>query len=222
MSYGNIDGRIGQFYDHCLQEGFSQARFFTRDNLGGFIAASVDAYRDYPLFLHVFGGRYDENTLAHMMKIDLGVRLKTMAGIACEGFESVMMAEPPLAKKTGMLQYFGSASPKDYLLLFNPAICRQEIYEKYAARKREEYLDDKTWYIYIFATRKKYQCQGYGKQLMNLLLSFADKTGGRICLETDLADNVPMYERFGFKTVDISLYKGVLEHFVMLYAGKER
>ncbi|MCR5683980.1 MAG: GNAT family N-acetyltransferase [Lachnospiraceae bacterium] len=222
MSYANTDGYTEGFYDHCLQNGLSKEVFLSKDNIEKYIAASVDAYRDYPLFLHVFGGRYDEKTLGRMMSVDFRSRLGVMVGIASGNeYESIMMIEPPLARKTGMAQYVKAANAADYSLIFKPAIYRQEDYEKFALNKRRAYLDEKTWYIYIFATRKEYQHKGHGKKLMNLMLSFADSTGSRLCLETNLSDNVGMYEHFGFKIMDSSTYKNALEHYVMLYTGKK-
>ena len=81
--------------------------------------------------------------------------------------------------------------------------------------------DDNTWYIYIFATRNEFQRQGHGKKLIKLLCSFADINGYRICLETNLKENVTMYENFGFKNMDSSIYKETLEHYVMLYMGEK-
>ena len=78
-------------------------------------------------------------------------------------------------------------------------------------------MDKKTWYLYLFATKKEYQKLGFGKKLMEMVRSFADENGCRICLETDLERNVAMYEHFGFRMMDASVYKDNLKHFVMLY-----
>ena len=75
----------------------------------------------------------------------------------------------------------------------------------------------KTWYIYIFTTQKKYQRQGYGKKLMEVVSSFAKENEYRIVLETDRLENVAMYEGFGFTLMDASIYNN-LNHYVMLWS----
>ncbi len=61
-----------------------------------------------------------------------------------------------------------------------------EDFEKFAHEQRKDYLNDNAWYIYIFATKSEYRGHGYGRRLMDLILSYANKTGCRICLETNL------------------------------------
>ena len=222
MRYGNGREHIGEFYEFAMQEGFSEEWFLTATNLRHFIETAIDAYREYPLFARVFGGTYDEKTLRRMMTVDFKSRFHRMAGVTGSGqYESVLIMETPNREKTGMLQYVKVAGIRDYTMLFHPATYRQGDYEKYALAKRSPYMDARTWYVYVFATKRECQRQGYGKKLMKLLLSFADQKGYRICLETNLRENVPLYEAFGFRLMDTDTYKGELDHFVMLYEKKE-
>ncbi|MCR5674077.1 MAG: GNAT family N-acetyltransferase [Lachnospiraceae bacterium] len=223
MNCASCEEHIRDFYGFAVAAGFAEDSFLSAANKERYIATSIDAYRDYPLFLHTFGKSYDEKTFRRMMTVDLKSRMHGLAGISAGGdFESVMLIEPPGAKKVGMPQYVRVARPGDYTLLFKPAMYRLEDYEKYAGEKRKNWLDDTTWYIYVFATRKAAQRQGYGRKLMNLMLSYADRRDRRICLETNLADNVSMYGRFGFVSVSSSMYRDALEHYVMLYPGEEK
>lgn len=221
MNSANIDGHITDLYDYALKQGFTEDVFLCHDNQDRYIETATDGYRAYPLFRHVFAGGYDEKTLSRMMSVDFKSRLGTTAGIASSSaYESVMLIEPPNAKKTGMLQYVRVADPGAYTMLLYHCTYRQEDFEKFALEKRKSWLDDKTWYIYIFATRHSLQGMGYGKKLMELMISYADRRGYRLCLETNATGNVAMYGHFGFDTVDTSEYKDVLDHYVMLYTGK--
>ncbi|MCR5650647.1 MAG: GNAT family N-acetyltransferase [Lachnospiraceae bacterium] len=220
MSCVNNNDYIRELYDHAEGCGFDRALFFSAGNTEEFVNTSVDGYRDYPLFVHVFGGEYDGKALGHMMRVDFKSRLDLIAGITSSSkTESVMLIDPPVSKRSGILQYVKVADLGDYALLLKRATYRLEEYERYAFRKRQPYLDEKTWYMYLFATRKDCQHQGYGKKLIELVCSFADAKGYRICLETDTEDNVGLYEHFGFKTVDRSVFKETLKHSVMLYPG---
>ncbi len=221
MPFANISEPVRKFYDHARQLGFPEELFLSADNLDRYIGTSIDAYRDYPLFLHVFRGRFDEKTFCRMMTIDFRSRLQTTAGIACSGsYESVMLLEPPGAKKVGMRDYVRVADAGAYTLLLKPVMYRLEGFERYARNKRAGLMDDKTWYIYIFATKKKFQRQGYGRKIMDVALSYADRNGCRICLETNLIDNIPMYEHFGFRRADSTYYQETLAHDVMLFEGR--
>lgn len=216
MNYTNTDKHIKALYEYAESSGFAPDSFFSLENVQKYVETSIDGYNGYPLFMNVFNGKYSEKTLRRMMTVDYKSRLSTTAGLSSgENFESVMMLEPPCPKKVGIPEYVKVAKPSDYTLLLIPAMHRQEDYEKYATKKMTPFLDDRTWYIYVFATKQEFQRQGYGKKIMNLILSFADENEYKICLETNLSSNVAMYESFGFKTVDVSVYKDTLEHYVM-------
>lgn len=213
---------IQSLYSYAAAEGFPEDLFLSAANLPRYIDTAIDAYRDYPLFQYLFRGKYDEKTFCRMMSVDLTSRLSTMAGIAGgPDCASVMLIEPPMNKRVGMLQYFKVAAPADYTLLLKPVMYRLEDYERFARQKRTAWLDEATWYIYIFATKQEYQHRGYGRKLMELMISYAEQTGSRICLETNLADNVGLYEHFGFRTVETTVYGDALEHYVMLFQHQE-
>lgn len=221
MSYMNNEEKIKEFYAFVAQEEGLENRLFSQENAKCFIDTAVDGYREYPLFTRLFDGNYDEKIMNRMISVDFRSRVGNIAGIATGGYEAVLLMEPPQTKKMGMLQYIKVANPSDYGLLFHRTTYQQEDYEKFAAEKRKACLNDTTWYLYVFATKKEFQGQGYGKKLMERVLSFADKAGYGICLETNLKKNVAMYEHFGFRLVDVSNYKGELEHYVMTYDSKK-
>ena len=216
----NKNKYIKEFVDYCLQSGYSEGLFLNERNVDEYVETSVDAYNGYPLFLDVFNGGYDAKTYTRMLRVDFKSRLGKTLGIATDNYESVLLFEPPEVPKTGMIQYLKAADMSSIPLFFKPATVRLDSFEKYALKKRKAYLDDKTWYIYIFTTKKAYQRQGYGRKLMNLLLSFAKERGYRLCLETNLAANIKLYESFGFNLMDSSFYKRRLEHYVMLYGNR--
>lgn len=218
MSFMNGNGQIKDLYDYAIKTGLTGNSCFSADNVGQYIETSIDAYSTYPLFLYIFGGNYNAKTLTRMMEVDFKSRLGTMAGLAGEGFESVVMLEPPLTPRTGLLQYVKVAHPGDYSLLVKPAKYRLEDFERYALEKRKPYLDDKTWYMYLFATKQEFQGKGYGKKLLDTLVGFAKERGFRLCLETNLDSNVGLYEHFGFRVMDSFRYKDAMDHFVMLYS----
>ena len=218
MNYASINRQKERFYEFAADLGFDTNVFLTKENLKDYISTSVDAYREYPLFVDMFGGHYDEKALYNMMMVDFGSKLQKMAGIASSpDFEAILLIEPPNRCKEFFLQYVKVARLKDYEMLLKPSTYRQDAYENFARKKRKIYMDDNTWYIYVFATRQALQRQGYGKKLMQCATEFAKKYGYRICLETNHKANVGMYEQFGFELKDTSKYRRTLDHYVMLY-----
>ena len=112
--------------------------------------------------------------LTQQITIDLKAKNGTVAGLtSSEEYESVMIIMPPMIQEAGFLQHARVIRPKDYPLLLKTATKRQGIYEKYAYKRRKGFLDDKTWYIYIYATKDRFKRQGYGKKVMKLIKDFA-------------------------------------------------
>ena len=211
------DNECLEFINYCLKNGIDNENILNLNNRDNFAKTISNAFNGYPVIEYSFNGRYKEKTFHRMLKIDFKSRIGKTIGIASKNFESTLLIEKSTAKKTGSFQYLKAIDLKSFYLLFKPATLRQNAFEKYAFKKRKKYIDDNTWYIYIFATKKEFQRQGYGKSLMNLVISFAKEYKYNICLETDLKDNIKIYENFGFRLVDSSIYKNCIEHFVFYY-----
>lgn len=207
---------IRDLYDFAVQKGFPESSLFGKENWENYIRTAIDAYRDYALFKHIFRGRYDEKTFSRMMAVDFKSRMSIMAGLASgEAYESITLLEPPGSRRTGMPDYFRAADLPAYTLLAHPEMYRLNAFERFARKAREPFLDRDTWYLYVFATQRRFQGMGHGKKLMQFVLSFANARGFRICLETNDAGNVALYRHFGFDLVHYSQYQGVLDHYVM-------
>ena len=218
MNYTNSSGYIQELYDFAESKGIPEQCLFSEYNQEQYIRTAVDGYSKYSLFQHLFRGKYDNDVFTRMMSVDFRSRLGIMAGLSdSEEFASVMLIEPPFSRKTGMGDYIRIARPGDFSLLFHGVVYRLEEFEKFALEKRKAYLDGKTWYLYIFATRQDAQGKGHGGKLLKLLRDFADERDYRICLETNDPDNVGLYEHFGYQLVDQSRYQDVLDHFDMVY-----
>ena len=191
-----MDKYINEFREYCLLQGIREELFMTAENLDRYAETAVDAYREYPLVVHAFGGTVDPDKLFKMFYVDHKSRMNKSLGIAGDAYEAVMIVEPPLAPKTGVLQCLREADIHSLRLLLSRETIEMEHFESFALHERKPFLDDMTWYIYVFATKKAFQRQGHGKKLMRMIRSFADENGYHICLETNLKDNVPMYEMF--------------------------
>merc|ERR1712232_853291 len=64
--------------------------------------------------------------------------------------------------------------------------------------KREEY--GPMWYIALLGTHPKYQGRGYGKKLLSVVASWADRDKMDCYLECS-ETNVPFYEKCGYNNI---------------------
>lgn len=213
----DINQSIKLFTDYCIKNGFNKELFLNKKNIDEYAKTAANGYIGYPVVDVNFNGKYDEHLFYRMLRIDFKSRLNKSVGIASENYESVLIIEAPMSKKTGNLQYLKSIDLKSFYLLFINATRRSNTFEKYALIKRKPYVDENTWYVYLFATKLDLQRSGYGKKLLNLVVEFAKEYKYKLCLETNLKDNIKLYESFGFKLVDSSIYKNKMDHFVMCF-----
>ncbi|MBR4144277.1 MAG: hypothetical protein IKU06_02325, partial [Lachnospiraceae bacterium] len=99
MSKGEIDRALGELREYCIKSGLSEEKLLSPDNLDRYVETSIDAYRNYPMFMYVFNGNYDEKTLARMFRVDFKSRKRKMLGISDGDYESLILIEPPKAKR---------------------------------------------------------------------------------------------------------------------------
>lgn len=209
---------INELYEYASLMDIPKEGFINAKNLNEYVATAVDAYKGYSVFQYMYDGKYDEVELAQMLTIDYKSWIDRIAGMSVsQNYESIVLLEPPNAKRVGMLDYIRTATLPEFKLLFRPSLHRLEKFSKFALKLRKQFLDERTWYFYIFATRHDAQGKKYGKRLMNVLLSFAEDRNYRICLETNSDSNLSMYEHFGFKKMVSSCFNDSIVHYVMLF-----
>ena len=211
-----ITNYIKEFKEFCTKSGFDEDTFLSLRNLDRYIDTVVDGFEGYPVWVETFKGDYKPRILKRMLELDFKSRIHNLIGLSTDDYRSVILLEPPMTEKPGKLRYFLSADIHTFSVFLHPSTYRQDDFENYALRTRTPFIDEKTWYLYIFTTQKKYQRQGYGKKLIGSIISFAKEKGYSLCLETDLDENVPMYENFGFRVMDSSIYNNSLHHYVMV------
>ena len=81
-------------------------------------------------------------------------------------------------------------------------------YEKYAAKIHHKTAPFPHWYLHNIAVRKTFRGKGFAGKLIKPVLAKLDKTKLPCYLETQNPDNVPIYEHYGFKIMDISEIRG--------------
>ena len=70
-------------------------------------------------------------------------------------------------------------------------------------KDRKEHMKNTSYiYILIIGVKQEYQNQGFGGKILHALFEESDKTHTPLYLETETTDNVRMYEKYGFKTLE--------------------
>jgi ribosomal protein S18 acetylase RimI-like enzyme len=74
-------------------------------------------------------------------------------------------------------------------------------YKQHLDLLRQQHTPFPHWYLQLLGVAPQFQRQGHGSALLASMLDRLDKEGLACCLDTLNGDNVPFYERFGFKVV---------------------
>ena len=69
-------------------------------------------------------------------------------------------------------------------------------------KDRKAHMKGRTYiYLMVLGVATEYQGQGFGGKLIRALIDKCDTSGKSIYLETEIEQNVRLYEKFGFSTV---------------------
>lgn len=93
----------------------------------------------------------------------------------------------------GLIRYFGFSH-----------LFRSVNYEMNCEKIKKRFLTQQTWYCMCFVVDPKMQRRGIGSKLLRPVIGTLETYNTRLYLETHKTVNVAIYNKFGFKTVDIS------------------
>ena len=80
---------------------------------------------------------------------------------------------------------------------------------------KKHYPQKPHWHLKTVGIEPDFQSKGIGSQMMELYCDIIDKNKSEAYLETDRPENVPFYERFGFKVVEEEVKIGVKSWFML-------
>lgn len=161
---------------------------------------AADAYSDYPLHMWFSGGQYDAETTRLIIKASLKTMQRdALICVDSEEMNGFAVWMPPGFTGTKTLPFIFSGGIK---LIFRSGlgiIDRLTSYEKLAMRLKKEITDNCGWYLYNLTIRRASQGKGMASKLLLPMLNFCDSEDMVAYLETNKAQNVPLYEHYGFK-----------------------
>jgi ribosomal protein S18 acetylase RimI-like enzyme len=161
---------------------------------------AADAYQDYPLHNWLTKGKYDQKA----SKLIMQITLKTMTE------DAIIYADSEQLNGFAVWLPFGFTGSKTFPFLFNGGlklifhsglgiIGRLLTYENYAMNLKKEFTDNYDWYLYNLSIKKDAQGKGIASKLMRPMLQFCDDEKMVAYLETNKANNVTLYNHYGFE-----------------------
>ncbi len=183
-----------------------QVRLATKSDIDQMARALARAFWDDPLTSWLFpNDATRDNKLYRMFKAQIAkLVLPKGATYTTDAHAGAALWEPPGTSKIGLLT-IARVAPS-----FGPIFGTRLP----ALFKMIEAIDSKhprepSWYLFTLGTDPPHQGQGVGGALMSPVLDRCDTEGLPAYLESSKLDNIPFYERAGFRvTGEISIRSG--------------
>lgn len=170
------------------------------DDIWRFAMTLADGFSQYDLFKCICGKEYNHEKMQLFWAVSLAILPENAICVAdCKQVNSVLIYLRPQSKETNPISYIKAGGLKMLVKLGVGSIIRLLRFDAVAQRVAKRYKTANDGYLMAFATRIDKQGQGYGKPLIEALLSYLCVSGEGCYLETLKATNVDMYEQFSFQ-----------------------
>ena len=169
------------------------------DDIWRFAMTLADGFSQYDLFKCICGKEYNHEKMQLFWAVSLAVLPENAICVAdCKQVNSILIYLRPQSKETNPISYIKAGGLKMLVKLGVGSIIRLLRFDAVAQRVAKRYKTVNDGYLMAFATRIDKQGQGYGKPLIEALLSYLCVSGEGCYLETLKATNVDLYEHFSF------------------------
>ena len=170
------------------------------DDIWRFAMTLADGFSQYDLFKCICGKEYNHEKMQLFWAVSLAVLPENAICVAdCKQVNSVLIYLRPQSKEANPISYIKAGGLKMLVKLGVGSIIRLLRFDAVAQRVAKRYKTANDGYLMAFATRIDKQGQGYGKPLIEALLSYLCVSGEGCYLETLKATNVDLYEHFSFQ-----------------------
>ena len=168
------------------------------------------AFRDDPIMAYAFperGGEEPGLTYTHESILRLGLKYDLIhtTSTRLEGVAAWRRIRKPSYSFWRML-LSGALLPA--MKMGRKTGQGMQTFSQHLDKKHEEMINGIHWYLQLIGVDPEYQGQGFASRLLRGMLARIDQEGLPCYLETELAANVPIYEHFGFKTLEEYLVPG--------------
>ena len=170
------------------------------DDIWRFAMTLADGFSQYDLFKCICGKEYNHEKMQLFWAVSLAILPENAICVAdCKQVNSVLIYLRPQSKEANPISYIKAGGLKMLVKLGVGSIIRLLRFGAVAQRVAKRYKTANDGYLMAFATRIDKQGQGYGKPLIEALLSYLCVSGEGCYLETLKATNVDLYEHFSFQ-----------------------
>lgn len=181
-------------------EAFKDCYKMQPDDIQRFAMTLADGFSQYDLFKCICGDEYNREKMQLFWAVSLAILPENAICIAdSKKVNSVLIYLRPHSKEANPLSYIKAGGLKMLVKLGAGSIIRLLRFDAVAQHVAQRYKTENDGYLMAFATRIDKQGQGYGKPLIEALLSYLDASGEGCYLETLKATNVDLYEHFSFQ-----------------------
>ena len=170
------------------------------DDIWRFAMTLADGFSQYDLFKCICGKEYNHEKMQLFWAVSLAILPENAICVAdCKQVNSVLIYLRPQSKEPNPISYIKAGGLKMLVKLGVGSIIRLLRFDAVAQRVAKRYKTANDGYLMAFATRIDKQGQGYGKPLIEALMSYLCVSGEGCYLETLKATNVDLYEHFSFQ-----------------------
>jgi len=166
----------------------------TESQIGPAAATLARAFHDYPAFVYVFpdvSQREDELPLLFRNFVHFGV-LNGEVYATSPDLEGVAVWTPPDHTRVSPL-------PPE---VSKDALDRMAYWGRQTGSIRHGHVPSAHWFLMIIGVNPEFQGRGHGVILLAPMLARIEQEGAPCYLDTELEENVALYQHFGFRVVD--------------------
>ena len=190
--------------DHDRRGGVIEVRTATPGDREALATALARAFWDDPVMTWLMG-RDPVDRLRHFFRAELGQYLRGPNEVLTSpGREGAALWAPPGRWRTGWLDVVRATPSMTLALRLHLPRALRALSTIERVHPREPH-----WYLAVLGTEPAAQGRGIGAALVEPILERCDQAGLAAYLESSKEQNVPYYQRFGFKvTGEIALPNG--------------
>lgn len=169
-------------------------------DIDSFSKVLAEGFEGYSLFEYFCNNSYDLAKMQFFWKVALTASYRNVHSLSDSlTSNGVAVFFPPEYKDIGFISYFMAGG---YKLLNKLDVVKMLKFDSFASRIKKKYVDEKTWYLYSFAVVKTERGRGIGSKLLRPMLNYFDNEKQSCYLETLKAENISIYQHYGFKLME--------------------
>jgi len=173
-----------------------------KDDIEKFANNLAISFQGYPLFEYFSNDKYNVGKMRFFWKVSLRMCLKKSLCLAdSEDVKGVAIFSEG-TQKDSLLDYIKSGGLFLIPKLGIKSTKKMMKFEKFANNIKDKYANDNCWYLYAFTVLPECRKAGIGSKILRKVFKYFDENKKDCYLETLTAENVKIYQHYGFDLVE--------------------